>query len=164
MGGGMADVREFLEGEVIFTESSPCDGVYIVTSGLVGIYAERERTTVELSQIGKGGMFGEMATIDLEERSAGARAIRHTTVVHLGRDEFADRLQKLPLWALLLIQMLVKRLRVTNKLMLASRAELARLHASEPVEDELAPERLSGRGLVRESDIHPEKIVSEINR
>lgn len=158
----MAKIKQFGSGEVIFEESSTCDGVYIVTSGLVSIFMEMKGESVELARVGKGGMFGEMATIDLQERSAGARALEKATLVYLDHTEFLQRLQMLPLWALLLVQMLVQRLRTTNKMLLEARAELAMLH------DDQHPPRVQTETprpgvLVREEDIEAEKIIAQLD-
>ena len=107
----MNPVTEYRKGETIFTENSPCDGVYVVIEGLVSISKMEDGTCIELARITKGGMFGEMAAIDLLNRSASATAMEDTQIVHITSEEFNDRLRALPFWAQLLIQLLVKRLR-----------------------------------------------------
>jgi CRP/FNR family cyclic AMP-dependent transcriptional regulator len=107
----MNSVTEFKKGETIFAEDAPCDGVYVVVEGLVSIQKVEDNTCIELARIAKGGMFGEMAAIDLLQRSASAVAMEETQIVHITSEEFNDRLRALPFWTQLLIQLLVKRLR-----------------------------------------------------
>jgi len=151
----MAEVKQYGEGEIVFEEKAYCDGVYIVTNGLVEIFTKAGENEMVLTEVGKGGMFGEMATIDLQERSAGARAMEPTTVVHLGRNEFGGRLQKLPLWALLLIQMLVRRLRESNLKLV----ELQTNESVEPVEEPRDEDR-----LVADERVDADQIMSEMGR
>lgn len=111
----MSSIRNYESGDIIFSEESSGDGVYIVTAGLVSIYRESGGKRIELALIGKGGMFGEMAVIDLKKRSASAKAIKPTEIVHIPLEQYMNALQELPMWSLLLIQMLARRLRNTNE-------------------------------------------------
>ncbi|NJL19086.1 MAG: Crp/Fnr family transcriptional regulator [Bdellovibrionaceae bacterium] len=151
----MAEVRNVAAGEVLFQEGMHCDGVYIVTSGLVSIFLEEDGETLELAQVGKGGMFGEMATIDLQERSAGVKALQNTTMVHLDRQEFMTRLHQLPLWALLLVQMLVRRLRTTNHALLLMKRTVREQAAALQQSDRVPPP------IVEESRIVAEQILKD---
>ncbi|MEO6742439.1 MAG: ATP-binding protein [Chthoniobacteraceae bacterium] len=62
-------------GEVIFKEGAPGDGMYLMDEGRVEIVlgADDPEPRV-LSNVGPGGVFGEMAIIDDKPRSATARA------------------------------------------------------------------------------------------
>ncbi|MEM6822474.1 MAG: cyclic nucleotide-binding domain-containing protein [Verrucomicrobiota bacterium] len=110
----MPDVKKVSKGDVLFNKGESYDGVYIVVYGLVSIYETVSGEDIEFAQVGKGGMFGEMATIDLGDRSASVRALTDCKLIHLSSKEYLNRLQSLPLWSLLLIQLLVRRLRHQN--------------------------------------------------
>ncbi len=62
-------------GKEIFKEGEPGDGIYIVKSGLVQISAVlNDADRVVLARLGPGEMFGEMAVLDQNPRSATALA------------------------------------------------------------------------------------------
>lgn len=111
----MSEIQNYQANEIIFSQQSQCDGVYIVAKGLVSISTMNQDKRVELAQLGRGTMFGEMAVIDLQSRSATATALVSTEIVHISPAEFQSNLHSLPLWAQLLIQMLVRRLRSVNE-------------------------------------------------
>src|SRR6185436_13127613 len=73
--------REFAAGEHIFEEGDPGDGVYVVKSGSVQIstlLANGER--IVFARVAPGDVFGEMAVLDNQPRSAVAAAETNTTV------------------------------------------------------------------------------------
>lgn len=111
----MSEIKNYQANDVIFNQQSQCDGVYIVAKGLVSISTTSQGKRVELAQLGRGSMFGEMAVIDLQSRSATATALINTEIVHVCPAEFQSNLHSLPLWAQLLIQMLVRRLRSVDE-------------------------------------------------
>ncbi|MEM7468664.1 MAG: cyclic nucleotide-binding domain-containing protein [Pseudomonadota bacterium] len=66
-------------------------------------------TTVETLE--KGDMFGEMALIDTQNRSATAQAISDVRLVAIDEDRFSFLVQQTPHFALVVMRTLVKRLR-----------------------------------------------------
>ncbi len=92
--------RQFQKGEVIFREWTPGSEMYEIQSGSVAIYAnygkENEQKLVEL---GPGRIFGELAAIDIEPRSATAVALSETETNVIGSDDlrayFAQRPEKI---------------------------------------------------------------------
>lgn len=126
-----SEVRTYKDGDIIFTAEDPADGVFMVTSGIVSIYIKGTDETggriTELGQVGRGGMFGEMGVIDLKGRSANAMAIEDTEVVYIPNAAMVDHMARLPLWSLLMIQMLVRRLRGTMEQLQDTHAELDEL-------------------------------------
>lgn len=159
----MSQVLKFKSGQPIFAEDEECNGLYIVTSGMVHIYRRlpgSEPKDVLLAQVGIGGMFGEMSAVDLRGRSAAARAMTDAELVHIGSDEFVQQLGRLPMWALLLVQMLVRRLRSTNDQLMRAQGQLESLQKL--VADQGARE--PGVELVKESEITAEKIIEDLSR
>jgi len=106
--------REYAAGEVIFSEDSSCDGIYIINSGEVLVYKTIESEEVALATIGSQGMFGEMAFIDEQTRSASVRALQDTKVTIITKEMFNDQFAQLPDWVMVMIKLLVGRLRLTN--------------------------------------------------
>ncbi|HEX7976235.1 MAG TPA: cyclic nucleotide-binding domain-containing protein [Anaerolineales bacterium] len=76
----------FRAGEKIFEKGDPGDSLYIITGGLVRVY-DGERF---LNNLGKWEVFGEMAALDPESRSASIAAIQDTQLLRLQRDALYD--------------------------------------------------------------------------
>ena len=71
----LSQERHYEPGEVIFHESEPADEMFVVLSGTVLISKFIPGAGDEaLTFLGRGDYFGEMALIDGQPRSAGARA------------------------------------------------------------------------------------------
>ena len=71
--------REFMGGQEIFREGDPGDGVYLIKNGQVEISSVVNQSRRVFSQIGPGGLLGEMAVIEHRPRSATATAVKDTT-------------------------------------------------------------------------------------
>lgn len=114
-----AKKRRFREGEIIFSENSECDGMYIVDSGRVRVFKTVGTGTaakeVELCVLGPRAMFGEMAMIDNSRRSASVQAVEPTEITIITRKIFEDQLSQIPPWMVNMIRILVTRLRETNE-------------------------------------------------
>jgi len=110
--------KNYEPGEVIFSENSICDGMYIINSGSVMVYktikSEDREKDIELTRIGERGMFGEMAVIDEQKRSASVKAVEATEVTIISKQMFDDQLSQLPPWVVTMIKLLVARIRQTN--------------------------------------------------
>lgn len=107
--------RRYRKGSVIFFEGDPGDALFIVAQGAVKIYrvAEdgREKT---LAILRDGDIFGEMAILDEEPRSAIAESLEATTLYALHRKEFLAFLANNPSMAIHVIKVLCGRLRRAN--------------------------------------------------
>lgn len=109
------EIREYHEGELIFSENETPDGVYIVKEGLVQVFHTVGEEEIELERVGARGMFGEMGIVDHRPRSASARAACPTTVVFISREAFHKHFYSLPPWVFMLVKSFVRRLRETNR-------------------------------------------------
>lgn len=109
----------FQRDEIIFSQDSRPDGVYIVKDGLVEVFhtieQDGELKDVELGRVGPRGIFGEMGIIDHQPRSASAKALGPTTVIFISKADFNKHLSDLPPWIAVLIKTFVSRLRETNE-------------------------------------------------
>ena len=103
----------FKAGEVIFKAGDPGHEFFVVKSGSVAVQL-RNRT---LQVIGEGGIFGEMALIDVEPRSATVVAESDCVVVPVGEKQFLYMTSEAPYFALSLMRVLVQRLRAANEAM-----------------------------------------------
>lgn len=112
-------VKKYLKGDMIFSENNECDGMYIIDKGRVRVYktvfSNGKAKEVELCELGSKAMFGEMAMIDENRRSASVQALEPTTCTVITKKIFEDQLSKIPPWMVNMIKILVARLRDTNE-------------------------------------------------
>lgn len=110
--------KTFSAGEVIFSEDSDCDGMYIIDKGRVRVFKVLDTPSgskeLELVQLGPKSIFGEMALIDDKKRSASVQAMEETTCTIITKKMVEDQFRDLPGWVVNLIRILVARLRETN--------------------------------------------------
>lgn len=104
------EVRSFKAGETIFRQGDRGHEFYVVKSGTISVRLGN-RTLQTLSE---GEIFGEMALIDSEPRSASVVAETDCVVVPVGEKQFLFMTSEAPFFALSLMRVLVRRLRVAN--------------------------------------------------
>jgi len=105
----------FADGQEIFREGDPGDGVYVVQTGAVvisAVLAGGERQV--LNHVLPGDVFGEMTLIDQHPRSANASAQGPTVVFFVPREPVVALLRRSPDLCLTLIQEISERLRDFN--------------------------------------------------
>ena len=133
--------KRFADSAVIFQEGDPGDGMYMVRSGVVQISAligKDQRH--ELTRLPPGEIFGEMAVLDDQPRSASASAIGNTEVIFIPRDTLRDLLKEVPAAAVRFMHEISGRLRDFNRnyireLLQAERMALVGRFASSIVHD-----------------------------
>jgi CRP/FNR family transcriptional regulator, cyclic AMP receptor protein len=81
--------RHFAAGEVIFREGDPGSSLLVIESGevLIAVLSPTQQDIV-VATLGAGDMFGELALIDGQPRSATATAAAATDVITVFRDDF----------------------------------------------------------------------------
>lgn len=98
-------------GEVLFDEGEPGDCFYVVSEGSVEIVKGTQGGGEEKLAVRRAGeAFGEMALLNDAPRSATARAVEHSQLLTLSRDDFQKLLGDDSL-ALRMLQVLSKALR-----------------------------------------------------
>jgi len=87
----LCQTRKYPKNSMIILEEEMGDVVFIVMSGTVKITrVNDEGKEVILAMLGSGEVFGEMAILDGESRSANALAQEHCEVVTINREEFLN--------------------------------------------------------------------------
>lgn len=117
---------EYNENDIIFTENSEGDTLFIVVFGEVVIekhIVKEGRDFVPLAILGKGEFFGEMAVLEGQTRFAQARALKGTVLYAIKRGEFFAFIKKHPEAGISIfteiIKVILKRLQHTsNELMM----------------------------------------------
>ncbi len=108
--------KSFHDGEVIFKEGDPGDGMYLVESGQVRIAAMvGEGAHRPLALVAPGDFFGEMAVLDSEPRSANAVAVGETGLLFLPREAVLEFLERTPKAAVNLVREFSRRMREFNR-------------------------------------------------
>ena len=106
--------RHYKTGEIVFHEGDPGDALYVVLSGTVRIYTGGRENGFETSVIlfGRpGDVFGELALIDGEPRSASAKAMEDTTVYLMAREAFQWHMQTIPKLAINFMSLMSRNMR-----------------------------------------------------
>lgn len=101
------DLTVFATREVIFKEGTPGDAMYVLVAGEVELSVRGHH----VKTIRPGELFGEMALIDAEDRSATATAAADSKLVRLNKARFGFLVQQTPFFALHVMQILATRLR-----------------------------------------------------
>ena len=109
--GNDIGTRRVRAGGVIFREGEDADEFFVIKSGYVRIQIGN-RVVADLTA---DTIFGEMALIDDEPRSATALAITDVELVPVSEKQFLFLVSQTPYFALKVMRVLAQRLRVTNK-------------------------------------------------
>ncbi|MCX7811125.1 MAG: Crp/Fnr family transcriptional regulator [Leptospiraceae bacterium] len=88
--------KEFRPGQMIFCEWEPGDSLYIIVKGKVKIVKIFGKTQKTLDVMEEGSIFGEMALLEEEPRSASAIAITETKLLEFNKENFNMIIQKYP--------------------------------------------------------------------
>ena len=109
--GNNVGTRLFKAGSVIFREGDEAHELFVIKRGEVSIQIGN-RTINELSV---DSIFGEMALIDNQPRSATAIAASDVELVPVSEKQFLFLVSQTPYFALKVMRVLAQRLRTTNK-------------------------------------------------
>lgn len=94
-------------GKAVFEAGQPGTEMYIVTSGRVELRAEGKL----LETLEAGAVFGEMALVDDEPRSASAVAVVDSELVPIDEKRFEFLMGRMPFFALEVMRVMARRLR-----------------------------------------------------
>ena len=97
----------------IFSEGEKGSIAYVIESGLVEIFTNKNNSHVLLGIITPGQLFGEMALIDDAPRTATAIAIKDTVLTVISRDQLNERLQATEPMLRMLMRVIISRFRTS---------------------------------------------------
>jgi CRP/FNR family cyclic AMP-dependent transcriptional regulator len=107
--------RSFPAGTRVFHEGDSSDACYIVSEGSFRVTREHsDGRAITLATLGPGEIFGELAMLDGDKRSASAESITDGTLLALPATDVRGLLARNPEIALKLVAGLVRRLRAAN--------------------------------------------------
>src|ERR1700712_271100 len=107
--------RSFPAATRVFHEGDSSDACYIVSEGSFRVTREHsDGRAITLATLGPGEIFGELAMLDGDKRSASAESITDGTLLALPANDVRSLLARNPEIALKLVAGLVRRLRAAN--------------------------------------------------
>ncbi len=107
--------RTFPAGTRVFHEGDSSDACYIVKEGSFRVTREHsDGRAITLATLGPGDIFGELAMLDGDSRSASAEALTDGELLALPANDVRGLLARHPEIALKLVAGLVRRLRAVN--------------------------------------------------
>ena len=109
--GNNVETRFFKAGTIIFHQGDPATELFVIKSGEVRIQLGNRA----LAELKADSIFGEMALIDDEPRSASAIAITDVELVPVTEKQFLFMVGQTPYFALKVMRVLAQRLRATSK-------------------------------------------------
>jgi CRP/FNR family transcriptional regulator, cyclic AMP receptor protein len=109
--------RNLKKGETIFSQGSPSDCAFIISSGSVEIIENTLEGQKVIGQLTENEIFGEMGLIDGRPRSATARALEDSVVYIMTKINFDKLAREKPEALLPILKVLSGRLRETMNLM-----------------------------------------------
>ena len=112
----MAGDQSYTDSEYIFREGESAVFAYIVKSGAVEITKRSAAGEQVLAELAPPTIFGEMALIDGNPRSAGARAKGDTVVTEVTEESFLTYLRQNPEAAVRIMKNISENLRASNQL------------------------------------------------
>jgi CRP/FNR family transcriptional regulator, cyclic AMP receptor protein len=108
--------RSFPRDTRVFHEGDPGDACYIVRTGSCRVTREHpDGRAITLATLGPGAIFGELAMLDGEKRSASVEATENTQLLALPAGDMQALIREHPKMAEKLIVALTRRLREANE-------------------------------------------------
>ncbi len=108
--------RRCAKGQIIFAQADPGASLFVLESGFVKVVlASPDGKELVLNAFGPGDVFGELALLDGEPRSADAVAQEDCQLLVLQRDDFVRFLEERPRVAVSLLAVLSRKLRHTTQ-------------------------------------------------
>lgn len=109
---------------VIIKEGEYGAQAFLVQSGEVIVTVMHEGQELELSRLGTGQIFGEMALIFDGPRTASVRATKDCNLIIITRQQFLDKLGKTDSTIKAVVNMLAKRMVNANNTLLNKKADI----------------------------------------
>ena len=106
--------QSYADGEVVFREGDPGDRLFMLLTGVMHVYVERDNNVISYNRLEAGEFFGEMALLEDVPRSATVQAEAPSECLTLSRQGFMDLMNRHPQIVFKIMKGLVPRLRQTN--------------------------------------------------
>lgn len=104
-------IRNYNPGDTICKEGDEGSSMFIIQTGKVEVSKIVDKKPVQLAELDKGAIFGEMSLIDGLQRSATVMAKEKTSCLEINKILFNERMEDVPPWMRAFYEILVDRLR-----------------------------------------------------
>ncbi len=151
---GKLERKSLPQDEVLFRFGEPGDKMYIVLSGVIGLFIQNpDGTQRALTALGAGAVFGEMALLTGEPRSATARSAEATELYEINGETFQQLIGQHPSMSAYFITLLSGRLTATNSRLAQSlESEAARLRQAKTEWPQVVAEALTAAAVLPFAD------------
>jgi CRP/FNR family transcriptional regulator, cyclic AMP receptor protein len=106
------DVLTFAAGTVVVAEGETGDEMFVIARGSVAVETQKDGQRQRIAELGPGEIFGELAVVDRETRSATVIALDDgVDVIPVNQARFVFLVSQQPAFALFVIRKLGERLR-----------------------------------------------------
>jgi NTE family protein len=107
---------EYKRGEYVFREGDAANAFYIISTGRVRIFSDKEGGPEKtFAVLHNGDSFGEVSLLTGETHSATVQAINDALILQIEKKDFEDVINKIPSLVLYLSRSLSKRLRIRER-------------------------------------------------
>ena len=110
--------QTYAPGAEIFREGEVGTHAYVIERGQVEVTSLHHGHAVRIATLGPGELFGEMALIDDQVRSATVTAVEETECVRVDRSQFAEKMGRADPLLNLLLLVILRRFRWTQQRMI----------------------------------------------
>ena len=105
------------QNEIIFKQGQKAESAYLIESGQVEIfYTNKNGIETHLTILGPGELFGEMALIDTNVRSASAKARTEIVLHEIQKEQLLEKINSSSSIVQLILKILMERLRRQNRI------------------------------------------------
>ena len=102
------------DGNFLFREGEPGDAAYIILKGKVSVFIETDKGPVEVAELKRGDVVGEISILCDVPRTASVKAIESVQTLKVTKDTFIHLLTEFPEIAIEIMRDLASRLNKTN--------------------------------------------------
>lgn len=106
--------ERFTEGETIFKYGDPGTSAYVIEQGSVEVLKGEGEHLQRVAVMAEGAMFGEVALLDHQPRTATVRAVGATSLIRIDRSHVEELLQRADPVIQYLLRLLLVRFRSVN--------------------------------------------------
>ena len=109
--------REFFQGqEMVFSWGDPGDSAYVIEEGCVEVFAGEGSQQKRIALLTEGAMFGEVALLDRQARTASVRTLVPTRLIRIDRNHVEELLSRSDPVIQYLLGLLLARFRTSHDL------------------------------------------------
>lgn len=119
----------YVAGEFIFREGESGDCAYIIESGNVAIFMAAQGHEQPIGHVGRGGIFGEIALLDAQPRTATAKCVEKAVLIPIQRKIVNTLLENADPIIRNLLLVILEHYRVNNDTPLAAAAKISNIKA-----------------------------------